>query len=121
MLKIKVSKWRNERLSADQIIQRSQRKVFKGSLYVVKEVFTHYFEVLISDCMYVQLSKQSGMVETDQMGYLYYGNYALLYEIGRSEAIGSLGLSYRKWKPTENHDAGYFRRIQVSGSLSMMI
>ena len=33
--------------------------------------------------------------ETDQMGYLYYGNYPLLYEIGRAEAIRSLGLSYK--------------------------
>ena len=29
------------------------------------------------------------------MGYLYYGNYPLLYEIGRSEAIRSLGTSYK--------------------------
>lgn len=29
------------------------------------------------------------------MGYLYYGNYCLLYEIGRSEAIRDLGISYR--------------------------
>ena len=34
--------------------------------------------------------------ETDQMGYLNYGNYALLYEIGRSEAIRSLGISYKQ-------------------------
>ena len=33
--------------------------------------------------------------ETDQMGYLYYGNYPLLYEIGRTESIRSLGLRYR--------------------------
>ncbi|MBS1589406.1 MAG: acyl-CoA thioesterase [Bacteroidetes bacterium] len=33
--------------------------------------------------------------ETDQMGYLYYGNYALYYEVGRSEAFRSLGISYR--------------------------
>jgi acyl-CoA thioester hydrolase len=33
--------------------------------------------------------------ETDQMGYLYYGHYPLLYEIGRVEAIRSLGLSYK--------------------------
>jgi len=33
--------------------------------------------------------------ETDQMGYLYYGNYALLYEIGRVEAIRHLGISYK--------------------------
>lgn len=33
--------------------------------------------------------------ETDQMGYVYYGNYALYYEIGRTEALRSLGLSYK--------------------------
>lgn len=32
--------------------------------------------------------------ETDQMGYLYYGNYPLLYEIGRVEMLRDLGLSY---------------------------
>lgn len=34
--------------------------------------------------------------ETDQMGFLYYGNYALYYEVGRVEMIRELGLSYRK-------------------------
>ena len=29
------------------------------------------------------------------MGYLYYGNYAQLYEIGRVETMRSLGLSYK--------------------------
>ena len=29
------------------------------------------------------------------MGYLYYGNYALYYEIGRVELLRSLGLTYR--------------------------
>ena len=33
--------------------------------------------------------------ETDQMGYLYYGNYALYYEVGRAEMIRDLGLSYK--------------------------
>lgn len=34
--------------------------------------------------------------ETDQMGYLYYGNYALYYEVGRTDAIRNLGLTYRE-------------------------
>ncbi len=34
--------------------------------------------------------------ETDQMGYLYYGNYALYYEVGRTDAIRQLGLTYRQ-------------------------
>ncbi|CAN5167211.1 thioesterase family protein [soil metagenome] len=33
--------------------------------------------------------------ETDQMGYVYYGNYSLYYEQGRTEAIKSLGVSYK--------------------------
>ncbi|MBL7830099.1 MAG: acyl-CoA thioesterase [Saprospiraceae bacterium] len=35
-------------------------------------------------------------VETDQMGYVYYGNYAQYFEVGRVEAIRSLGLTYRE-------------------------
>lgn len=34
--------------------------------------------------------------EIDQMGYLYYGRYADLYEIGRVEMLRSLGLSYKE-------------------------
>lgn len=34
--------------------------------------------------------------ETDQMGFSYYGNYAMYYETGRVEALRSLGLSYRE-------------------------
>ncbi len=33
--------------------------------------------------------------ETDQMGYLYYGNYAQYYEIGRVEMLRSLGMTYK--------------------------
>ncbi len=32
--------------------------------------------------------------ETDQMGYVYYGNYATYYEIGRTNALRSLGTTY---------------------------
>lgn len=32
--------------------------------------------------------------ETDQMGYMYYGNYAQYYEVGRVEMLRSLGMSY---------------------------
>lgn len=34
--------------------------------------------------------------ETDQMGYCYYGNYAQYFEVGRVEAMRSLGMSYRE-------------------------
>ncbi|HEY0740549.1 MAG TPA: thioesterase family protein [Chryseosolibacter sp.] len=34
--------------------------------------------------------------ETDQMGYVYYGNYAMYYEVGRVESLRKLGLSYKE-------------------------
>lgn len=33
--------------------------------------------------------------ETDQMGYVYYGNYAAYFEVGRVEALRALGMPYR--------------------------
>ena len=33
--------------------------------------------------------------DTDQMGMVYYGNYARFYEIGRVEALRHLGLNYK--------------------------
>lgn len=53
--------------------------------------------------------------ETDQMGYLYYGNYALYYEVGRAEAIRQLGFSYRELEemgvmmPVTELHSRYFR------------
>ncbi len=34
--------------------------------------------------------------ETDQMGYVYYGNYPAYYEVGRAEAMRELGMTYRQ-------------------------
>ena len=34
--------------------------------------------------------------DTDQMGFVYYGNYPIFYEIGRVEAMRALGFSYKK-------------------------
>ena len=34
--------------------------------------------------------------ETDQMGYCYYGNYAQYFEVGRVEALRSMGMSYKE-------------------------
>jgi acyl-CoA thioester hydrolase len=33
--------------------------------------------------------------ETDQMGFVYYGNYAQYLEVGRVDALKTVGLSYR--------------------------
>ncbi len=34
--------------------------------------------------------------ETDQMGYVYYGNYAQYYEVSRVEALRQIGTSYKQ-------------------------
>jgi acyl-CoA thioester hydrolase len=34
--------------------------------------------------------------ETDQMGFVYYGIYAMYYEVARVEALRKLGLTYRE-------------------------
>lgn len=34
--------------------------------------------------------------EIDQMGYVYYGNYAQYYEVGRVEALRQIGASYKE-------------------------
>ncbi len=33
--------------------------------------------------------------ETDQMGFVYYGNYPQYYEVGRADAMRQLGMTYR--------------------------
>ncbi len=49
------------------------------------------------------------------MGYLYYGNYALYYEVGRAEAIRTLGFTYRQLEemgimmPVRELNSRYFR------------
>jgi acyl-CoA thioester hydrolase len=36
--------------------------------------------------------------ETDQMGYVYYGRFADYYEVGRTEMIRNLNLSYKQFE-----------------------
>ncbi len=53
--------------------------------------------------------------ETDQMRYVYYGNYPQYYEVGRAEAIRSLGFTYKQLEdlgvmmPVVEMNIRYFR------------
>ncbi|MDH5399593.1 MAG: acyl-CoA thioesterase [Cyclobacteriaceae bacterium] len=38
--------------------------------------------------------------ETDQMGFVYYGAYAMYYEVGRVESLRQLGLTYKELEAT---------------------
>jgi acyl-CoA thioester hydrolase len=43
-----------------------------------------------------QLKIRVRYAETDQMGYVYYGNYATYFEVARVETFRSLGVSYKE-------------------------
>jgi acyl-CoA thioester hydrolase len=53
--------------------------------------------------------------DTDQMGYVYYGNYARYFEIARTEALRSIGISYAKMEsegtmmPVTNYSVKYVK------------
>jgi acyl-CoA thioester hydrolase len=53
--------------------------------------------------------------ETDQMGFVYYGNYPAYYEVGRTEALRQLGTSYHALEeagimmPVIDMKVNYFR------------
>ena len=53
--------------------------------------------------------------ETDRMGYVYYGNYATYYEVGRVEALRELGVSYKSMEdsgfllPVIDYTIKYFK------------
>lgn len=42
-----------------------------------------------------QIQTRVRYAETDQMGFVYYGNYAQYFEMGRVEALRSFGISYK--------------------------
>ena len=44
---------------------------------------------------YSEIKIRVRYAETDQMGYCYYGNYAQYFEVGRVEALRTLGVSYK--------------------------
>lgn len=53
--------------------------------------------------MYIhETQKRVRYGETDKMGFLYYGNYALYFEIGRVEMLRSLGLTYQEMEDKHN-------------------
>ena len=64
--------------------------------------------------------------ETDQMGYLYYGNYAQYFEVGRVETIRSLGLTYKEleeihgiWLPVVSLEMRFVRPAYYDDMLTV--
>ncbi|WP_456458843.1 acyl-CoA thioesterase [Reichenbachiella sp.] len=65
--------------------------------------------------------------ETDQMKYVYYGNYAMYYEIGRVETLRQLGFSYNEMEksgvmmPVINMQTNYLRPGKYDELLTIKI
>lgn len=65
--------------------------------------------------------------DTDQMGYVYYGNYARYYEIGRVEALRSLGFHYKAMEasgvmmPVYENRSRYLRPARYDDLLTIRV
>lgn len=63
--------------------------------------------------------------DVDQMGYMYYGNYSKLYEIGRVEALRNLGTRYRDlesdgiWMPVYENNSKYIKPAKYDDLLEI--
>jgi acyl-CoA thioester hydrolase len=65
--------------------------------------------------------------ETDQMGFVYYGNYATYFEVARVEAFRALGFSYRTMEesgvmmPVLEYKSKYIRPAMYDDLLTIKI
>jgi acyl-CoA thioester hydrolase len=65
--------------------------------------------------------------DVDQMGFMYYGNYAKLYEIGRVEALRALGIRYKDledagiWMPVYENKSKYIEPAKYDELLTIKI
>ncbi len=64
--------------------------------------------------------------ETDKMGYVYYGNYATYFEVGRVELLRSRGVSYRSLEdkgillPVVNLNVNYLKPAHYDDELTLV-
>ena len=64
--------------------------------------------------------------ETDQMGYVYYGNYAQFFEVGRVEWLRELGISYKSLEeskimlPVINLNINYLKPAKYDDLLTIV-
>jgi len=63
--------------------------------------------------------------DIDQMGFMYYGNYAKLFEIGRVEALRNLGVRYKDledggiWMPVYENSSRYIEPAKYDDLLTI--
>ena len=63
--------------------------------------------------------------ETDQMGYVYYGNYASYFEVGRVEWLRNFGVSYKEMEnngimlPVSNLNVNYLKPVKYDDLITI--
>lgn len=63
--------------------------------------------------------------DTDQMGYMYYGNYAQYFESGRTEWLRELDFSYKKMEesgvmlPVKNMEINYLQPARYDEEMTL--
>jgi acyl-CoA thioester hydrolase len=63
--------------------------------------------------------------ETDQMGFVYYGNYAQYFEVGRAESVRQIGYTYKDmeadgvYMPVVAYEANYLRAARYDDLLTV--
>lgn len=63
--------------------EKTKKEIQNLTLHAIMNGFEHSAQIRVR------------YAETDRMGYVYYGNYAAYYEVGRVEALRALGCTYR--------------------------
>lgn len=65
--------------------------------------------------------------ETDQMAFVYYGNYAMYFEVARVETFRMLGVSYKEleeagtWMPVLEYKTKYFKPAKYDDNLRIVV
>ncbi len=65
--------------------------------------------------------------ETDQMGYVYYGNYATYFEVARVETFRKIGMSYKQLEdlgigmPVLEYNTKYIRPAKYDDLLTIKV
>lgn len=63
--------------------------------------------------------------DTDQMGYVYYGNYAAYFEVGRTESLRHMGFTYKDMEeqgvlmPVINMNVNYLKAAKYDDLLEV--
>lgn len=90
-----------------------------------------FFLLKLYDAKYKKMFRNETKIrvrygETDQMGYVYYGNYAQYLEVGRVEWLRAMGVSYKSLEesgimlPVLNMNINYLKPARYDDELTIV-